>query len=65
MSAPGFRSRSVRPWEYTGNRAHSTEKAVSILEPLIQTFSRSGELVLDPFSGSGSTLVAAALSGRS
>ncbi len=55
----------VRPWEYTGNRAHPTEKAVSILEPLIQTFSRPGDLVLDPFSGSGSTLVAAALSGRS
>ena len=56
---------NVRPWEYTGNRAHPTEKAVSILEPLVQTFSRPGGLVLDSFSGSGSTLVAAALSGRS
>jgi len=54
----------VRPWEYTGNKAHPTEKAVSILGPLIQTFSRPGALVLDPFSGSGSTLVAAALAGR-
>jgi site-specific DNA-methyltransferase (adenine-specific) len=54
----------VRPWEYTGNRFHPTEKAVSILEPLIQTFTRSGDIVLDPFAGSGSTLVAAALSGR-
>jgi len=55
----------IRPWEYTGNRAHPTEKAVSILEPLIQTFSRPGDLVVDPFFGSGSTLVAAALAGRS
>lgn len=54
----------VQPWEYTGNRAHPTEKAVSILTPLIESFSQPGGLVLDPFSGSGSTSVAAALSGR-
>jgi adenine-specific DNA-methyltransferase len=54
----------VRPWEYSGNVAHPTEKAVSVLQPLIRSFSRSGDIVLDPFAGSGSTLVAAALSGR-
>lgn len=54
----------VRSWEYTGNRHHPTEKAVSILKPLIETFSRPRAVVLDPFSGSGSTCVAAALSGR-
>lgn len=54
----------VRPWEYSGNRIHPTEKAVSVIEPLIRTYSRPGDLVLDPFSGSGSTAVAAALSGR-
>jgi DNA modification methylase len=54
----------VRPWEYSGNVAHPTEKAVSVLQPLIRSFSRPGDLVLDPFAGSGSTLVAAALSGR-
>lgn len=54
----------VQPWEYSGNRFHPTEKAVSILVPLIEAFSRQGELVLDPFAGSGSTCVAAALSGR-
>ena len=51
----------VQPWEYTGNKVHPTEKAVSILTPLIETFSRPGNVVLDPFAGSGSTLVAAAL----
>lgn len=54
----------VLPWEYSGNRIHPTEKAVSILTPLIRTFSQRGGLVLDPFAGSGSTLVAAALTGR-
>jgi DNA modification methylase len=54
----------VQPWEYSGNRAHPTEKAVGILTPLIESFSQPGALVLDPFSGSGSTAVAAALSGR-
>ena len=54
----------VRPWEYSGNQAHPTEKAVSVLRPLIESFSRPGDLVLDPFAGSGSTCVAAAVCGR-
>jgi DNA modification methylase len=54
----------VQPWEYTGNTAHPTEKAVSILKPLIEAFTAPGDVVLDPFAGSGSTAVAAALSGR-
>jgi DNA modification methylase len=54
----------VRPWEYSGNVAHPTEKAVSILKPLVRSFSRPGDVVLDPFTGSGSTLIAAALTGR-
>jgi DNA modification methylase len=54
----------VQPWEYSGNVAHPTEKAVSILRPLVEAFAPSGGTVLDPFAGSGSTLVAAALSGR-
>ncbi|MGH6810795.1 MAG: DNA methyltransferase [Methylocella sp.] len=54
----------VQPWEYSGNRAHPTEKAVGILSPVIRAFSKPGDIVLDPFAGSGSTAVAAALSGR-
>ena len=54
----------VQPWEYTGNKKHPTEKALSVLEPLIRSFSRPEDLILDAFAGSGSTLVAAALSGR-
>jgi DNA modification methylase len=54
----------IQPWEYSGNRLHPTEKAVSIMEPLVQNFSKPGDIVLDPFSGSGSTSVAAKLNHR-
>ncbi len=54
----------VQPWAYTGNKTHPTEKAVSVIAPLIKNFSRPGDLVLDPFSGSGTTAVAAALNNR-
>ena len=54
----------VRPWRYSGNKCHPTEKAVSVTQPLIETLSNVGDVVLDPFAGSGSTCVAAALSGR-
>jgi len=55
---------SVLPWTYSGNKAHPTEKAVDILAPLIRCFSQPSDLVCDPFAGSGSTCVAAALTGR-
>ncbi|MDX8353991.1 DNA methyltransferase [Cognatiyoonia sp. IB215182] len=55
---------SVMDWVYSGNRRHPTEKAVEIITPLIRSFSIPGDLVCDPFSGSGSTSVAAALCGR-
>ena len=45
--------------KYTGNELHPTQKAVSSLLPLVQTFSSAGDIVLDPFCGSGSTLLAA------
>ncbi|WP_226020520.1 DNA methyltransferase [Serratia symbiotica] len=54
----------VQPWEYTGNHHHPTEKPVSILQPLIESFTQPGAIVLDPFAGSGSTCVAAARAGR-
>jgi site-specific DNA-methyltransferase (adenine-specific) len=54
----------IQPWTYSGNTDHPTQKSEEILIPLIQTFSRPGDKVLDPFAGSGSTLVAAAMTGR-
>jgi len=49
----------VLEMRYSGNALHPTQKPVSALLPLIESFSSSGDVVLDPFCGSGSTLVAA------
>ena len=38
---------------------HSTAKPVNLLRWLIRTYSNEGDLVLDSFAGSGSTLIAA------
>jgi len=54
----------VIDWTYTANRLHPTQKPLGILKPLITAFTEPGQLVLDPFAGSGSTLVAAQLLGR-
>lgn len=43
---------------------HPTQKPVRLMQALIELTSRTGQLVLDPFCGSGSTLVAAQNSGR-
>ncbi len=54
----------VLPWAYTGNRLHPTQKPVQPLQRLIESLCRPGGTVLDPFCGSGSTLLAAKLAGR-
>lgn len=41
------------------NKYHPTQKPVDLLEYLIKTYTKSGEIVLDFTCGSGSTLVAA------
>lgn len=43
---------------------HPTEKPVDVLQQLIESSSVIGETVYDPFAGSGSTLIAAAMEGR-
>lgn len=52
------------PWRYSGNRLHPTQKPLIAVWPLIKALSQPGDLVLDPFVGSGTTAVAAALLGR-
>jgi site-specific DNA-methyltransferase (adenine-specific) len=47
-----------------GVRRHPTEKPVPLMRALIESSSTVGEIVLDPFAGSGSTGVAAVLEGR-
>jgi len=39
--------------------AHPTQKPLNLLRDLIRCYSNQGDLILDPFSGSGSTLIAA------
>jgi site-specific DNA-methyltransferase (adenine-specific) len=54
----------VLRWEYTGNELHPNEKPVIAVTPLIESFSKPGDIILDPFCGSGTTGVAAKLWGR-
>ena len=61
---PTQRIPDVIEWKYSGNRLHPTQKPLCVLTPLIQSFSRPGDLIFDPFCGSGSTLLAAKLQGR-
>ena len=44
--------------------AHPTQKPVALLERALMNSSRPGDIVLDPFLGSGSTLIAAERLGR-
>lgn len=48
----------------SGAKRHPTEKPVALLRELIECSSLPGDEVLDPFMGSGSSLVAALLEGR-
>lgn len=54
----------VLPWKYTGNKYHPTEKPLCAIQPLIETFSAPGEIVVDPFAGSGATGLAAVARAR-
>jgi adenine-specific DNA-methyltransferase len=49
----------VLPWQYTGNALHPNQKPVIGIAPLIEAYSNPGDIVLDPFAGSGTTGVAA------
>ena len=49
----------LESWVYTGNELHPTQKPVMAILPLVMAFSEQGDIVLDPFAGSGSTAVAA------
>ncbi len=54
----------VIDWEYTGNPLHPNQKPVDVIQKLIESFSKRGGVVLDPFAGSGTTGIAARNCGR-
>lgn len=47
-----------------GNKTHPTEKPVELMELYVKNSSRVGDLVLDPFMGSGATGIACQKLGR-
>ena len=55
-----FRCKSPSPQQ----RIHSTQKPLSLIEEFVRLFSGEGGLVLDPFAGSATTVVAARGLGR-
>jgi site-specific DNA-methyltransferase (adenine-specific) len=54
----GRRDPDILHFNRTGNVNHPTEKPVDLLEYLVSKSSHEGDVVLDPFIGSGSTAVA-------
>lgn len=54
----------VIEFRYTANKLHPTQKPTTALTPLVNAFCPPDGIVLDPFAGSGSTLVAAKQLGR-
>ena len=49
---------------HPSNSQHPTEKPVELMKWLIETYTREGDTILDPFMGSGTTGVACVQTGR-
>jgi site-specific DNA-methyltransferase (adenine-specific) len=52
------------PAEKASRGGHPTTKPVALFSRLIELFSQSGQTILDPFAGSGTTGIAARQTGR-
>lgn len=71
LLAKGYPAEPAKPvsdvlkWTYTGNKLHPTQKPLSVLLPLVESFCAPQGTVLDPFAGSGSSLAAAKQLSRS
>lgn len=60
----GKRDPNIFRFNKTGNKLHPTEKPVDLCEYLLEKFSDGGDLILDPFMGSGTAGVACRNLGR-
>ncbi len=60
----GKRDPNIFKFARTGNNLHPTEKPIDMMEYLISKFTDEGQVVLDPFMGSGTTGVACKNLGR-
>jgi DNA modification methylase len=47
-----------------GNRVHPTQKPIKLMESILIDYSVAGELIVDPFLGSGTVAIAAKRLGR-
>ena len=54
----GKRDSNVFEYDRTGNKFHPTQKPVDMTEHMLSKFSDEGNVILDPFMGSGTTGVA-------
>jgi site-specific DNA-methyltransferase (adenine-specific) len=48
----------------SGKRLHPTQKPIKLLSEIIQDFTTNPNIILDPYGGSGSTLIACEATGR-
>ncbi len=70
LKSPGKQMRTV--WDISNNKEkselaygkHPTQKPIRILKRMIKLASKEGDIILTPFSGSGSECVAAKMTGR-
>ncbi|RKM48620.1 site-specific DNA-methyltransferase, partial [Moraxella catarrhalis] len=58
-----WRLPAVGSWEKTQGK-HPTQKPLGLLSRIILSSTQKGDLILDPFSGSGTTGIAATILGR-
>ena len=54
----------IEAYQPPKSKTHPTEKPVELMEYLVRTYTNPGDLVVDPFCGTGSTAVACRNSGR-
>lgn len=50
--------------EATGKRIVTGQKPVPLMRAIVRDYSRPGDLIVDPYAGGGTTLLAAAIEGR-